>query len=84
MERSMFHNRLKSFKPSCVPKTILKAFRVTASFTDGSMCTVAEETANHNRLWRCCVDLKDCVSLTLEPLETWGYENIRIFAFEAE
>ena len=84
MERSMFHNRLKSFKTSYVPKTILKAFRVTASFTDGSMCTVAEETANHNRLWRCCVDLKDCVSHTLEPLETWGYENMRIFAFEAE
>ena len=82
MERSMFHNRLKSMKPSYVPKTLLKAFRITARFADGSEKTIVEETANHNRLWRCSVDLKDCVSITLIPLETWGHESVRLFAFE--
>ena len=84
MERSMFHNRLKSFKPSHVPKTVLKAFRITAKLADGSEHVIAEEQANHNRLWRCAVEVKDCVSLTLEPLETWGFETVRLFAFEAE
>jgi len=84
MERSMFHNRLKAFKPSYVPKTVLKAFRITAKLADGSECVIAEEKVNHNRLWRCTVDLKDCVSLTLEPQETWGFETVRLFAFEAE
>lgn len=84
MERSMFHNRLKSFKLSYVPRTILKTFRIIARSADGSEYTVIEENTNHNRLWRCNVDLKECVSLTLEPLETWGYESVRIFAFEAE
>jgi len=84
MSRSMFHNRLKSMKPSYVPKTLLKAFRITAKFADGSERVIAEETANHNRLWRMDVELKDCVSLTLEPVETWGFETVRLFAFEAE
>ncbi len=84
MERSMFHNRLKVFKPSYVPKTLLKAFSITAKFADGSERIIKEETRNHNRLWRCGVDLKDCVSITLKPLETWGYETVRLFAFEVE
>lgn len=84
MARSMFHNRLKICQPSYVPKTLIKAFRITAKFADGSERIIAEETANHNRLWRCAVELKDCVSITLTPLETWGYETVRLFAFEAE
>lgn len=84
MARSMFHNRLKICQPSYVPKTLIKAFRITARFADGSERMIAEETANHNRLWRCAVELKDCVSITLTPLETWGYETVRLFAFEAE
>ena len=84
MERSMFHNRLKRFQPSYVPKTVLKAFRITATLADGSERVVALESANHHRLWRCPVEVENCVSLTLEPLETWGAETVRIFAFEAE
>lgn len=84
MERNMFHNRLKLLKPSCVPQTLLKAFRITAKLADGSEHVIAEETANHNRLWRCETELKDCVSITLVPLESWGYETVRLFAFEAE
>jgi len=84
MERSMFHNRLKSMKPSYVPRTLLKAFCLTAKFADGTEKTIVEENANHNRLWRCSVDLKDCVSITLVPVETWGHESVRLFAFEVE
>lgn len=32
MNRSMFHNRLMRLQPSHVPKTLLKAFRITATF----------------------------------------------------
>ena len=84
MSRNMFHNYLKMCKPTHVPKTLLKAFRVTAKLADGSECVAAEVTDNHDRLWKCPVDLKQCVSLTLQPLETWGHETVRLFAFEAE
>lgn len=84
MNRSMFHNRLKRLQPSHVPKTLLKAFRITATFADGSSAVVAEEHANHQRLWRCSVHLTQCTTLTLETLETWGAETIRLFAFEAD
>ncbi len=84
LERSMFHNRLKCLKPSHVPTTVLKAFRITAQLADGRTCVIAEESSNHQRLWRCEADVKDCVSITLETLATWGSEDIRLFAFEAE
>ena len=51
---------------------------------DGSERVVADECANHQRLWRKEVALVDCVALTLEPLETWGFDSVRLFAFEAE
>lgn len=84
MERSMFHNRLKSFKPSHVPTTVLKAFRITARMADGTACVLAEENANHQRLWRRTVNAKNCVAIEFEPLETWGSQQVRVFAFEAE
>ncbi len=52
--------------------------------SDGSKHVIAEETCNYLRLWRRFVNVKDCISLTLEPLETWGSESVRLFAFEAE
>ena len=71
-------------KPTHVPRTLLKAFRVTAKFADGTERVAAEVTDNHDRLWKCPVELKQCVSLTLQPMETWGHETVRLFAFEAE
>ena len=61
-----------------------KDLGATATLADGSERVVALESANHHRLWRCPVEVENCVSLTLEPLETWGAETVRIFAFEAE
>lgn len=84
MNRNMFHNRLLCLKPSHVPTTILKSFRLTAELSDGSKHVIAEETCNYMRLWRRFVNVKDCISLTLEPLETWGSESVRLFSFEAE
>ena len=84
MNRSMFHNRLKRLQPSYVPKTLLKAFRITVRFADGSSRVVAEEQANHQRLWLASINLTNCTALTLEVLETWGSDIIRLFAFEAD
>lgn len=84
MERNMFHNRPKGLKPSHMPTTVLRAFRLSARFANGSECVLAEESNNHNRLWRCYVNADDCIALSLTPLATWGAEIVRIFAFEAE
>lgn len=83
MNRNMFHNRLKQYKPSHVPTTMLKAYRITARLSDGTERVVVDEADNHQRLRVYGIDVPDCVSLTLEPLQTWGKETVRIFAFEA-
>jgi len=83
LKRGMFHNRLLAQEPSHLPTTLLKSYRVLAGFADGSQAVAVEETCNTHRLRRHDVDLPGCVSLTLQPLETWGDETIRLFAFEA-
>ena len=83
LKRGMFHNRLLGQEPSHLPKTLLKAYRVVAGFADGSQAVAAEVACNIHRLCRHEVDLPGCVSLTLEPLSTWGAETVRLFAFEA-
>lgn len=38
---------------------------------------------SHQRLWQCDVNIMNYIALTLEVLETWGTESVRLFAFEA-
>lgn len=83
MNRNMFHNRLKEYKPSHVPTTMLKAYRITARLADGTEQIVIDEPANHQRLRVYDVEIADCVGLALEPIETWGMDCVRIFSFEA-
>lgn len=84
MNRNMFHNRRLCYVPSHMPTTMLKRYRITACCPDGSRRTVVEEENNYLRLRKYAVDISDCTGLMLEPLETWGSEEVRIFAFEAE
>lgn len=83
IQHNMLHNRRLSDVPTFVPYTMVKAFRIKAYFCDGTQDIVWEERCNYLRLRRKAVALSDVVSLTLEPLETWGSTQIRIFAFEA-
>lgn len=84
MNRNMFHNRLLSYAPSYVPTTMLRKYRVEALHSDGSRQTIVDESNNYMRLRKYYVDVTDCAGLIFQPLETWGSEAVRIFAFEAE
>lgn len=84
LNRNMFHNRPKGLAPSYVPKTMLKRYEITAQYEDGSQKILALEENNYRRLRIYRINEPGCVSLTLTPLETWGEETMRIFAFEAE
>ena len=46
--------------------------------------TLTEEQNNYHRLRIHKVDVSQCVQLEFTPLATWGYDEIRVFAFEAE
>ena len=84
MNRNMFHNRRLCYVPSHMPATMLKRYRIAARCLDGGSRIVVQEDHNYLRLRKYAVDIADCIELTLEPLETWGSEEVRIFAFEAE
>ncbi len=84
LKRNMFHNRLLTNEPSCVPPTMIRSYRVCAQHTDGSVQTVLEVRDNHYRLRRHDVDISDCSALSLQILESWGQEVVRVFAFDAD
>lgn len=84
MNRNMFHNRMLSYKPSTVPKTMLRKYRVIAQRSDGTELCVVEERNNYQRLRKYKVEIPSCIGFILEPLETWGSPDVRIFALEAE
>ena len=84
MSRPMFHNRPKVMQQSHVPTTMLKAYRITAKTADGHIHVLADEINNYQRLRIHDAALENCLSITLEPIETWGQNTVRIFAFEAQ
>lgn len=43
-----------------------------------------EERNNYQRLRKYKVEIPSCIGFILEPLETWGSPDVRIFALEAE
>ena len=84
LNRNMFHNRLLRCEPSCVPPTMVKAYRVSAVTRDGRRVILVQEENNYHRLRIHAVDAPQCVELEFTPLATWGRDEIRVFAFEAE
>lgn len=84
MSRPMFHNRPKVMQQSHVPTTMLKAYRITAKTADGHIHVLADEINNYQRLRIHESNLENCLSITLEPLGTWGHDTVRIFAFEVQ
>ena len=84
LKRNLFHNRLLSNELSFVPPTLIKSYRLTAERADGSRETVLEVNGNHHRLRRHELDAENCIALTLTILDTWGRDEVRLFAFEAD
>lgn len=84
LKRNMFHNRLLTNELSFVPPTMVKSYRLTAQLADGSRQTVLEVSNNHHRLRRHALEVENCTALTLQILDTWGQNQVRLFAFEAD
>ena len=81
--RNMMHNRPLHWEDAYVPKTMVRAFRVEGIKADGTVYVLADETNNYQRLRRYATD-GTYAAVRLVPLETWGSERCRLFAFEVE
>jgi hypothetical protein len=81
--RNMLHNRSLDRQDVYVPKTIVRAFRVEGIEPDGTIRVLAQESNNYRRLRRYAAE-GTYSAVRLIPLETWGDERCRIFAFEVE
>ena len=83
-QRSMRANRTPDSPAACLPKTLVKAYRVTAETADGGVMTVA--ACENNILG--CVNLPTpetaVVSVSFTPVSVWGGEGepVRIFSFD--
>ncbi|MBR0510598.1 MAG: FAD-dependent oxidoreductase [Clostridia bacterium] len=81
--RNMLHNRPLNWPDVYVPKTLVRIFRIEGVEPDGTVRVLAEETNNYRRL-RCYAVSGVFSAVRLIPLETWGAQQCRLFAFEAE
>jgi hypothetical protein len=79
----MFHNIHRHMGPAYPPRTLIRRFRVTARFGDGHEEVLIEEKNNYQRLRKYPVGKQDILEIRFEPLETWGAQEYRLFAFEA-
>ena len=84
LARNMFHNRLIRCQPSVVPPSMVRAFRVIAIDDKGKREIIIDENNNYHRLYRRKVSAENCVRLILEIVDSWGFERVRVFEFEAE
>lgn len=80
LKRNMYANKLLSFEPFYVPKTLVKEFILRFVFSSGAVEDL-EITDNIKRLVT-IPGKKDVLSVSLIPTETWGSEEAHIFAFD--
>ena len=83
-QRSMRANRTENSVTVCMPKTMVKGYRLTAVTADGNTVTIAE--TDRNLLGCVNHDVSDdlYVSVSFVPLTTWGEDtgNVQIFSFD--
>ncbi|NLC43746.1 MAG: FAD-dependent oxidoreductase, partial [Clostridiales bacterium] len=65
-----------------VPETLIKSFRLEVSNGDDDWKTIYREDNNYQRLVKVNLDGVTASKIRLVPEETWGCEEIRIFAFD--
>lgn len=63
-----------------VPESLVKSFRIDAE-VNGTWTTAVEINDNHQRLVNLNLNIK-AAAIRLIPLETWGAEDVRIFAWD--
>lgn len=83
-QRSMRANRTENSVTVCMPKTMVKGYRLTAVTADRDTVTIAE--TDRNLLGCVNHDVSDelYVSVSFVPLTTWGEDtgNVQIFSFD--
>ncbi len=83
-QRSMRANRTENSVTVCMPKTMVKGYRLTAVTADGDTVTIAK--TDRNLLGCVNHDVSDdlYVSVSFVPLTTWGGDtgNVQIFSFD--
>ena len=73
--------RALGWEPSCVPKTLVRAFRLEGVTPEGECVTLAQETDNHQRLCRIPVG-RTLRAVRFIPESTWGAPRAGLFAFD--
>jgi hypothetical protein len=67
--------------PLGVPETLVRAFRIEALDVEGNWQVIARCSDNHQRLVRVATTI-ETRALRFVPEETWGAENVHLFAFD--
>lgn len=83
LRRGMLHNRPAGLPDGCVPKTLVKAYRLEGIRPDGSLVTLADVRDNHRRLRVHDIDCGGVSGIRLVLNGTWGRRNCALFAFDA-
>jgi hypothetical protein len=80
--RPMYATYYLDTKPAYVPKTMIKAFRLTLTLADGTSRLI-DVKDNYQRLVYADIGA-EIKALRFEPLSTWGNPEAHIFSFEIE
>lgn len=81
LHRNMPACRMLNWGPSCVPKTLVRAFRLEGMDAQDNWTTLLEEGENYQRLRVIHVDAT-LLAVRLTPLATWGTARAHLFAFD--
>ncbi|MDR1636294.1 MAG: FAD-dependent oxidoreductase [Treponema sp.] len=81
-KRPMYATYYLDIKPTHVPKTMIKSFRLTLTLADGGSRTI-DVGDNHRRLVYADIGA-EVSAVRFEPLSTWGNAEARLFSFEIE
>lgn len=73
--------RALGWEPSCVPKTLVRAFQLEGVTPEGESVTLMQETDNHQRLCRIPVG-RTLRAVRFIPESTWGAPRAGLFAFD--
>lgn len=69
------------WEPSCVPKTLIRRFRIEGTTPEGEVVTLVHETNNYQRLRRYAIG-RELTEIRFIPEETWGTETAGLFGFD--
>ena len=83
-QRSMRANRTINSVTTCMPKTLVKGYQLTAVTESGREVTLAETDCNLLGCVNCNVQDQLYRSISFIPMTTWGEDDttVRIFSFD--